>query len=100
MKQIEIHSYVKEDNLRKPFPCYVYRPNNPAQDLVMDEMGWKKKDLLDENYFFWTESDVRAENTARQLGVNITTPKVGLILRVDYEPEEKPQNISDKYYQP
>jgi hypothetical protein len=100
MKQIEIHSYVKEDNLRKPIPCYIYKPNNSAQDKVMAKMGWKRKDLLDENYFFWTESDLCAENTAKRLGVNIATPEVGLILRVDYEPEKPQQDISDKYYQP
>ena len=99
MQQIEIHSYVKEDNLRKPIPCYVYRPEQPAFDKMMTEMGWTRKDLLDHHYFFWTESDLCAENTAKRLGVNIATPEVGLILRVEYEPE-KPPNISDQYYQP
>ena len=98
MKQIEIHSYVTEKNPRNPTPCYIYKPDQPAFDQVLEEIGWKRKDLIGEgHYFYWTESDLRADNTSKRLGLNIDTPEVGLIWKIDHELKK---DVSDTYYQP
>lgn len=87
MDRIDINSYVTEKDPRHPVKCYVHRPDQPAMDRVMEKMGWKRKDLLEGDYFYWTESDLSAENTANRLGIPINEPNVAPVWKIDYEPE-------------
>lgn len=89
MKQIEKHSYVTEENPRKPIPCFIFKPDQPKVDDTLEELGWTRKDLIGEgHYFYWTESTLRASQTAVRLGVNIDTPEIAMIWRIDYEPKK------------
>jgi hypothetical protein len=89
MKAIHINSYVTEKDPRHPVKCYVYRPDDPAADAWLEEVGWRRRNLLEGDYFYWTEHDGIAELTAMHWGLDIDQPQFAPIWRINYHPPEK-----------
>jgi hypothetical protein len=87
MKAIHINSYVTEKDPRNPIPCYVYRPDDPSDDAKLEEMGWKRRNLYEGDYFYWTESELIADWTAMDSGISIEEPREAPIWRINYHPE-------------
>jgi len=89
MKAIHINSYVTEERPKEPIPCYVFRPDDPNDDTWLEKMGWKRRDLFEGDYFYWTELDLIAESTAMHRGINIEHQEMAPIWRINYHPDKK-----------
>ena len=89
MKAIHINSYVTEEDRRNPIPCFVFRPDDPVEDTWLEKMGWKRRNLFEGDYFYWTESDLIAESTAMYKGINIEEQQMAPIWRINYHPDKK-----------
>lgn len=88
MKAIQINSYVTEERPREPIPCYIFRPDDPADDPWLERMGWKRRNLYEGDYFYWTESDLIAESTAMYKSMDIETPQMAPIWKIHYHPDK------------
>lgn len=82
MKQIEIHSYVTQKEPTTVVECYVYRPEDESDNDKLSEMGWNRKDLFQDDYFYYTTKATVASNTKDEFGLEILKPATAPIWKI------------------